>query len=323
MNTNSRKAPKGRARTGKSRTGTSATKKPASRRATTLTQASGTGVIGIGVDDSGLVSGVAETVAELATMGRVNMTSCVVNAPAWRDASAVLRKLVQAEPGFQCGLHLNLTEGVPLSAELAKVWPTLPSLERVLVGAHLRRLPLEAIAAEWRAQCAAFEAAMGTAPSFIDGHQHVHALPGVREIVLADLRTWPRAPAVRNTGHLTGPRHAFKRLVIEGTGGRALQRLLMHAGLPHNAAMLGVYGFETLDYGALVRRWLAAAPREGALLMCHPLLTAQPADRRVDPIGAARRTEAVYLASAQFADDLAAAGFTVGVPWAQRTTSAG
>ncbi len=286
---------------------------------------SGTGAIGIGVDDSGLLPGVAETVAGLAALGRVNMTSCIVNAPAWRDASAVLKRVVTAHPLFQCGLHFNLTEGAPLSAELARVWPTMPSIERLLVDAHLRRLPLDAIAAEFRAQCAAFRAPMGAQPAFIDGHQHVHALPGVRERVLADARTWPTRPAMRNTGRLIGPGHAFKRMVIEGTGGRALQRLLVRDALPHNIAMLGVYDFRPGDYGSRVREWLAAAPREGALLMCHPLLRAATDERAQDrdAIAAARHIEAAYLASAQFADDLGAAGFTVGVPWAVRTTSAG
>lgn len=285
-------------------------------------------VIGVGVDDAGLVPGVAETVTELAAMGRVSMTSCVVNSPHWPNASRVLKRLLKGLPHFECGLHFNLTEGAPLSAELARVWPTLPRIERLLVGAHLGRLPLDAITAEWHAQCRAFTNAMQRPPAFVDGHQHVHALPGVRERVLADVVTWARVPALRNTGRLVGPGSAFKRLVIEGTGGRALQHALALGVVPHNAAMVGVYGFETVDYGALVRRWLDAAPREGTLLMCHPLLAAPPAagaNRRPvrDPISAARNVEAVYLASAQFAADLAAAGFTVGVPWSRRTTSAG
>jgi len=35
------------------------------------------------------------------------------------------------------------------------------------------------------------------APAFIDGHQHVHALPGVREVVLDAIAAGPAAPAVR------------------------------------------------------------------------------------------------------------------------------
>jgi hypothetical protein len=39
-------------------------------------------------------------------------------------------------------LHFNLTEGRPLSPSLAALWPSLPSLPRLLLASHLGRLPL-------------------------------------------------------------------------------------------------------------------------------------------------------------------------------------
>ncbi|HEY4958099.1 MAG TPA: ChbG/HpnK family deacetylase, partial [Caldimonas sp.] len=171
--------------------------------------------------------------------------------------------------------------------------------------------------AEWRAQVDAFTHAVGREPDFVDGHQHVHALPGVREAVLADIATWRRRPALRNTGRVLGPGAVLKRLAIEAFGGRGLQRRLVAARLPHNRALLGAYDFRAPDYRALVQAWLAHAPQEGGLLFCHPCATAPPGE----PIAAARRREALYLDSDAFAADLAAAQVTLGAAWAPRSSS--
>jgi hypothetical protein len=155
-------------------------------------------------------------------------------------------------------------------------------------------------------------------PEFVDGHQHVHALPGVRDAVLDAIDAWPVRPAVRSTAHVRGPAAALKRRVIEASGGRALERALVARGIAHNAVLLGAYDFTTIDYRDLFRRWLAAAPRRGGLVFCHPGPAASG-----DPIGAARQREADYLGGASFAADFEAAGVTIGSAWAQRSSSDG
>ena len=280
-----------------------------------MTAAARSRVVAVCADDIGLVDGVAETVAALAAAGRLNAGSCVTTAPGWRRAATVLR---EARAPLALGLHFNLSEGAPLTRELRAAWPTLPRLGRLLVAAALRSLPLAAIAAEFRAQVDAFAQALGRAPEFVDGHQHVHALPGVRDVVLDAVAAWPVAPAIRSTAHVCGPAAPVKRRVIAASGGRALERALVAGGLAHNTVLLGAYDFAAADYRGLVQRWLAAAPREGGLLFCHP---GPGAD--ADPIGAARTREAGYLGSDAFTADLAAAGVTIGPAWAKRSSSAG
>jgi len=279
-----------------------------------LTAATGR-IVAVCADDVGLVDGIAETVTVLAAAGGLNAASCVTTAPGWRSAAAVLRI---ARAPVALGLHFNLSEGAPLTSELRATWPTFPGLGRLLAGAALGALPAAAIAVEFRAQADAFADALGRAPEFIDGHQHVHALPGVRDAVLDAICSWPVAPAVRNTAHVCGPAASLKRRVIAASGGRALERALVARGVAHNAVLLGAYDFTTTDYRSLVQRWLATAPREGGLLFCHP----GPATGD-DPIGEARRREADYLGSAAFAADLAAAGVTIGPAWAKRSSSGG
>lgn len=258
-------------------------------------------------DDFGLSPGVNRGIARLAQAQRLNAVSCLVNGPHWRDGAALLRSFPAS---VEVGLHFNLTEGVPLSAALRSVWPRFPSLARLIALAHLHGLPQAAITAELAAQWAAFTEATGHPPAFIDGHQHVHHLPQVRDAVLAIVEATPQRPMVRNTARVLGPGFAIKRALIAGTGGRALQRALVRRGIAHNSVLVGAYDFRASDYRALMQGWLARVPPEGALLFCHP----GDADESgvVDAIAHARPREAAYLASVAFAADVAAAGVTLG-----------
>ncbi len=269
-------------------------------------------------DDFGLSPGIGDAVVELSRAGRLTATSCLVNGPHWPREAERLRSLPAV---VERGLHFNLTEGAPLSPSLRAVWPALPALPRLLRDALLWRLPLAAIAQEWRAQWEAFVNATGRVPDFVDGHQHVHHLPGVRDIVLAGVAGVAGAPgtvAVRSTAHLPGPGSGVKRAVIAFSGGRVLERALRARGVPHNTVLLGAYDFRGADYRSRMQAWLRAVPAHGGLLFCHPARIGEPGD----PIAAARVREAAYLRSDDFADDLRSAGVSLGPTW-QQTSSAG
>ncbi len=264
--------------------------------------------LGVCADDFGYAPGISRVISTLAGRERLQAVSCLVTHADWK-ASAPLARDWPAS--VDVGLHFNLSEGTPLSAALRARWPRFPSLPVLLARAHLRLLPLRAIADELDAQLDAFVAARGARPAFIDGHQHVHALPGVRRLVLDAAQALGPGTALRNTGRVAGPGHAGKRRVIARAGGVALQREMRHRRVPHNPALVGVYGFDDPDYGALVRGWLACVPPEGALLFCHP----GSADAPGDPIAAARAREAAYLASAEFERDLQAADVVLAQVW--------
>ena len=260
-------------------------------------------------DDFGLSTGIDNAIAGLVRAGRLSAFSCLSNGPAWATDAAQVAAL--RGPAL-AGLHFNLTEGRPLSPALARHWPQLPSLARLLVEAHLGRLPTPAVADELAAQWAAFVQASGCQPDFIDGHQHVHHLPGVRDALLGWLQRHP--VPVRSTARLGGPAGGFKRRVIEHSGGRALGQALALSGLPHNRLLLGAYDFRA-DYRPLMQAWLAQVPSSGALLFCHP--GAASAAGPPDPIAAARQCELAYLGSAAFDQDLVAAGVVLAPRWAR------
>ena len=264
-------------------------------------------------DDFGVSPGVSQAIARLAGSERLGAASCITTGRHWRAQAPRLRDLPAS---VQIGLHFNLSEGQPLSPDLARTWPQFPALPRLIALAHLGLglglLPRSALAAEFTAQWDAFVLATGHAPHYVDGHQHVHHLPGVRELLLAAV---PPALPMRNTGHVLGPAFAVKRWLIERTGGTALQRALAQRGTPHNTALLGVYDFQASDYRRLMQHWLARLPAEGGLLFCHPGDAGGADGDAADPIAAARLREAAYLGSAAFADDLAAAHVRLGAAW--------
>ena len=261
-------------------------------------------------DDFGLAPGISAGIARLAQAQRLSAVSCITNSKHWEACAPLLATLPTS---VDTGLHINLTEGRPLSPRLAKLWPKLPSLPWLIVRAHLGLLPRAELRSEVHAQLAAFRAATGRAPKYVDGHQHVHHLPVLRGIILDMVEHVQPLPALRNTGRVLGPGSGSKRWLIENTGGRALARELAQRVLLHNPALLGAYDFVDPDYRALMQGWLAGLPREGGLLFCHPGESA--AGDPPDVIGAARVRELAYLGSDAFAQDLSAAKVTLGRVW--------
>jgi len=261
-------------------------------------------------DDFGLAPGISAGINRLAQAQRLTAISCITNSPHWEASAPLLARLPAS---VDTGLHINLTEGRPLSPRLAKLWPKMPSLPLLIVRAHLGLLPRAELRSEVHAQLAAFRAATGVAPKFIDGHQHVHHLPVLRGIILDMVDHVQPLPALRNTGRVLGPGSGTKRWLIEHTGGRALARELAQRVMLHNPALLGAYDFVDPNYRALMQAWLAELPHEGGLVFCHPGESA--AGDPPDVIAAARVRELAYLGSDAFAQDLAAAKVTLGRVW--------
>jgi predicted glycoside hydrolase/deacetylase ChbG (UPF0249 family) len=138
-------------------------------------------------DDYGLAAGVNAAIAALIDTRRITATSCMTTSPDWPPGAALLRGIVAGAPA-DVGLHLTLTDQPALSGPSALV-PNgyFPALATTLVRGLLRGLPRAALRTEIRAQFDAFEESWGGPPDHVDGHQHVHLLPTVREELIAEL----------------------------------------------------------------------------------------------------------------------------------------
>lgn len=257
-------------------------------------------------DDYGLAPGVGEAIRDLIERGRLSATSCMTVSPFWPGEAERLRPLREAA---DIGLHLTLTDQAPLGP-MPLLAPTgrLPSLGRLIGLAFAGRLDTAEIAAEAERQLDRFEAEFGAPPDHLDGHHHVHLLPGVREVV-ADLfrRRLPQGSWVR---HCDEPLPALLRVgvaVPRAAFISALGRGLRRAGLPGNRAFRGVRSFrERAPYGELFRRFLGGLG-PGGVVMCHPARI-DDALRAADPVAGQREEEWRFLAGGDAQRTLAAAG---------------
>jgi predicted glycoside hydrolase/deacetylase ChbG (UPF0249 family) len=258
--------------------------------------------LAICVDDFGLGAGVNQAVLALARQGRISATSCMAGAPQWRAGAPALRDVDPAT--LDVGLHLDLTE-FPLDQRLR-----LP-LRAWLARSHLRLVPRAALRAEIEAQLDAFEQALGRPPAHVDGHQHVHQLPVVRELLLAALeaRYSGQRPWLRSTRRSPGEGFGSKAWLIETLGCAGLGRLATAKGYGQNGHLLGVYDFEgdAERYLALLGQWLRAAA-DGDLVMCHPATELV----RGDAIAPARVWEYQVLSGPAFGALLAREGIRIG-----------
>ncbi|MEH3158136.1 MAG: ChbG/HpnK family deacetylase [Sphingomonas taxi] len=254
-------------------------------------------------DDFAFSREVSETIAALAREGKLNATSCMTLMPGWAEDAALLRDLPRH---VEVGLHLTLTGERPLTA-MPVLAPegVLPEIDPLARLAGRRQLPLDEIAAEVAAQFDAFVAAMGRAPDFVDGHQHSHALPGIRDIVLFETanrapHAWVRDCVDRVGAMLSRP--FVGKAIGSAYHSRGLRAAAARYALRCNDSFAGHYDFSS-DYKDLFPQFLRN-PAGMHLVMCHP-----GAGRRDgDAIASARPREADALRTWSIADMAAAEG---------------
>ncbi|MDY0241633.1 MAG: ChbG/HpnK family deacetylase [Rhodospirillaceae bacterium] len=266
-------------------------------------------------DDYGMSEGVCDAIDTLIAEGRIHATSAMTVFPEWRQRAVSLRALAD-RAGADVGLHLTLTDHEPLSSPAGLIsGGFLPKLTNLLQNAMLRRLPKADIALEIKAQLDAFEDAFGAAPAFVDGHQHVHILPGIRDLLIGEIRArYGQDCAMRVTVEPLGAiiRRGVapvKAMILNALGLRHA-RLARAAGLACNDSFRGAYDFDVgPGYGSLFRRFLddAGIDPHCPLIFCHPG-RADAVLRSRSGLAETREHEFAYLASPAYIEDCARAG---------------
>jgi len=246
--------------------------------------------IAICADDYAQHEGIDQAVCTLLAKRRLSAVSCMSNAPRWQTSAA---RLTEFKEVVDFGLHFNLTESFGSPA------PT-SSLSGLIARAYLSRLNPSTLTLQLQQQCDAFEQCIKQAPAFIDGHQHVHQLPVIREVMQKVLiqRYGHNLPWVRNTiPHSI--QYGIKALTLKLLGGAKLNAQLKRAKIASNKGFSGVYDFNTTDYGALFETWLQRIRNRGLpgnLIMCHPAHDYPASDK----IGSARQAEYAFFNSETF-----------------------
>jgi chitin disaccharide deacetylase len=266
-------------------------------------------------DDYGISPAVNIAIRDLVVRGRLNATSVLVAAPScYRSEAISLDVLNSAAPRVAIGLHVALTAPFrPSSSDFAprRDGAFMP-LAATLHHAFLHRFDHDALAAEIASQVKNFSRMFGRAPDFIDGHQHVHVLPQIRDAVLRVAKETAPKAWLRQCGRAAPlmARLADRKGFFLDILSRNFRRRAAALGLRTNPAFAGTYEFaDDADFSVLFPRFLDRLP-DGGVVMCHPGFVDAEL-QRLDPLTTLREREYAFLASDCFPALLAAHGVTL------------
>ncbi len=210
--------------------------------------------------------------------------------PHW-PSSANLLASVQEK--IDIGLHVDFTsEFATQSGQGASLgWLMLKSVSHALDKVQIERCLHQ--------QLDLFEKHLGAQPDHLDGHQHVHQFPVIRDALIkvlkqrykADEMPWLRISRVPRT------QMNLKGAVINGMGANALCKLAIQHHISHSNYLTGIYDFSgnAEAYTSLLADCIERSP-ERTVLMCHPGL---PGDSH-SPYAAARIWEQQVLQGEPF-----------------------
>jgi predicted glycoside hydrolase/deacetylase ChbG (UPF0249 family) len=266
-------------------------------------------------DDYALTPGVSRAIRELIAAGRISATSVMTVCPWWGEEAAALSEVAGAA---DIGLHLTLTDQKPLG-----VMPTLapagrlPPVDRLVRASLLRRLPVAEIEVEIERQLVAFVEVWKRPPAHVDGHHHVHQLPGVRGALFRALERLKLArPPYLRSCHETPARIIARgvtpsKALIISTLGLNFARSARQRGFALNEGFSGVYDLRATgqQVGDLFARFIRhLGPRP--LAMCHPGYS-DATLAGLDPMTEQRNVERAFLAGDEWPRVLDSAGVVV------------
>jgi chitin disaccharide deacetylase len=251
-------------------------------------------------DDFGQGLHISQAILLLATNKRLSAISCMTTEEDWTRHGPSL-KSVQSH--LDIGLHFNLTHGKGNYCRPLNEW---------LFRSLLRQIDKAVVEAQLHDQLDRFEAIMGVSPDFIDGHQHVHSFPVMRDVLTQVIKDrFPtRPPYVRTlTPMIRSADTPFKALILKGASYK-FSRALDLQEIDHNSQFGGVYSLSPqAPYREFMNFWLQHSIT-GALLMCHPGIS--PLKSNFDPIQETRIKEYAYLSSDAFLEDCTKASVVLG-----------
>lgn len=242
-------------------------------------------------DDYSQSASINRAILTLVAMGHIHAVSCLTKSFSWHKDARDLA--VAGAP--QVGLHFNLT--LPLGIPERKV-STLMAAS--LAGALDKRWINREFESQWRE----FVRHFGRPPDFVDGHQHVHVFPIIRETIIENLANRDARCWVRTLNPLPGlPSGPIKQRLLQQLG-KPLWKRLHDTNIPTNHHFAGFRSYHKPgQFRQQFRKWFGGH-QDGTVIMCHPGMTSTD---RSDPIRESRLEEFLYLTSDRFGSDCAEA----------------
>ena len=264
-------------------------------------------------DDYGISPAVSGAIRDLIARRRINATTVMVLSPSFDRSAAAELCDAAATTHAAIGLHVTLTAPFrPLSESYTPLRRgTFLPLAATAGRALARSLRPELLSAEISRQFAAFAEAFGRPPDFVDGHQHVHLFPQIREALLGVVKTAAPGAWVRQCGRPDQQRSLRepKALLLDWFSAR-FRRVAAQNGVRTNPAFGGSYVFRTnADFAALFPGFLDGMPN-GGVIVCHPGKVDTEL-KRLDPLTGLREREYEFFGSDAFTQLLQNRGYTL------------
>ena len=276
----------------------------------------------VNADDLGWAEGVNRGIAQAHRDGIVTSASLLANGSAFASAA----ELALATPALGVGVHLNLSDGKPVSP-VEKVPSIVDEQGEFAGGAEVmllriarRNLRLKEVEAEWDRQIQKILGA-GIHPTHVDGHKHVHMLPGLFEIAvrlakrhgISAIRVSHEESTLR-TALSSGETSHVTVVMKQGVQARVLKLLARDA-----RALAERAGIATTDYfcgiaqtGELtvegMKRLLQSLPEGTTEMMCHPGFMDEELEKSATRLQHSRQLEVEILTHAEIRNLVASQG---------------
>lgn len=229
----------------------------------------------LNADDFGISPGASKGILNLVALGRLSAYSLMVNCNHWREYR---NDIESSRTKVSVGLHLNLTEGSGIEPiRLNGISKDLPNCAKLIAQCLSRQVDIDWLRREISSQFDLFENTLGITPDHIDGHQHVHMLPVVRQVLTQELKKrshYPQPLLRQSNLSFWNPKYdglnvLAKSLIVRAAGIGAVTALNSD-GFPHNERFLGFANLErNKKFSKQLCCWLRPSDSV-VLVMCHP-----------------------------------------------------
>ena len=276
----------------------------------------------VNADDLGWTEGVNRGIVEAHRNGIVTSASLLANGDAFESAV----KLALATPAMGVGAHLNLSDGKPVSpvesvsSIVNEDGEFAGGPESMLLKVARRNLRMKEIESEWDNQVRKIKAA-GIQPTHLDGHKHIHMLPGMFEIAvrvakrhgIGAVRVAHEGSTLRSALATGEPQNTLV-VTKQGVQARVLKLLARDA-----RAIAEKSGVSTTDYfcgiaqtGELtiegLQRFLENLPEGTTELMCHPGYSDEALENSPTRLQESRESELNILTNVEIRNLVASQG---------------
>ncbi|KZK86875.1 hypothetical protein PsAD46_02674 [Pseudovibrio sp. Ad46] len=251
-------------------------------------------------DDYAYTSEISKSILWLLENDKIQGTSCMVVTDAWPKDVTALKVLSKQRPDIQIGLHITLTGDWLKPSSSALEWAAFPTMPQLLLKSHLRKLNTCQIEKEIASQIENFQRDFGRLPDFVDGHEHVHLFPQIRNACVkalhaAGFKGWVRQCGGPLKGVLKRP-HRFKSLFLNYLSW-LFKKQADRYDIRYNRDFAGIYDFSMKsDFSGLLEIWQQTASQD-SVCMCHPGVSHSNSDTP-DPIAQSREREMRILSEA-------------------------